>query len=68
MPGDHLPVGPGDGEPGVHAHRPGLGDGPGDRVRVDHAAGDVAEEEERACIPPHDADEANLLADVAVVA
>ena len=56
-----------DGEPGVHAHRPELGDGAGDRAHVDHVAGDVAEEEGQARVAPRDAGEADLLAGLAVV-
>ena len=49
------------------ARRPGLGDGAGDRARVDHVAGDVAEEEGQARVAPRDAGEADLLAGPAVV-
>ena len=56
-----------DGEPGVHAHRPELGDRAGDGGDVDHVAGDVAEEEGHARVALRDAGEADLLADLAVV-
>ena len=49
------------------ARRPGPGDGAGDRARVDHVVGDVAEEEGQARVALHDVDEADLLADLAVV-